>query len=116
MTELRRADLDADPLRQFERWYAAAGTDAVTLATASLDCAPSARTVLLKGADGRSYTFRAIDKDPRSVLPPQLQDTWVRNLVQDQIAASHPAGYVVADSLLDAAGVLHVAQQRMCDV
>ena len=41
-------DLDADPLRQFERWFAAAGDavpvpEAVALATAAPDGRPSAR-------------------------------------------------------------------------
>ena len=36
----------------------------------------------MKGADGRDYTFRAIDKDPTSILPEELQDTWARGLVQ----------------------------------
>ncbi|HEV8255023.1 MAG TPA: hypothetical protein VGQ78_09715 [Vicinamibacteria bacterium] len=61
----------------------------------------------LHGADGRDYTFRSIDKDPGGVLPPDLQDTIAERIVRDQIAASHPAAPVVADRLLEAAGVLH---------
>jgi pyridoxamine 5'-phosphate oxidase len=56
---LRRADLDRDPLRQFERWYGEAGSDAVALATATSQGAPSARMVLLKGADGRGFVFHS---------------------------------------------------------
>jgi hypothetical protein len=61
----------------------------------------------LRGVDGRDYTFRAIDKDPTDVLPPELRDTWARSLVQDQIAASQPAAFLVADELMNAAGILH---------
>lgn len=55
-------DLDADPLRQFERWFEAAGEavavpEAVMLATATPDGRPSARMVLLKGADTRGFVF-----------------------------------------------------------
>ena len=55
-------DLDADPLRQFERWFAAAGDavpvpEAVALATATPDGRPSARMVLLKAADARGFAF-----------------------------------------------------------
>jgi pyridoxamine 5'-phosphate oxidase len=46
-----------DPLEQFRRWFAEAGTEAVALATATRDGAPSARMVLLKGADARGFTF-----------------------------------------------------------
>jgi pyridoxamine 5'-phosphate oxidase len=56
-------DLDPDPLRQFERWFAAAGEagvevpEAMALATATADGRPSARMVLLKQADERGFTF-----------------------------------------------------------
>ena len=57
------ADLDADPLRQFERWFAAAGEagvevpEALALATATADGRPSVRMVLLKQADERGFAF-----------------------------------------------------------
>jgi pyridoxamine 5'-phosphate oxidase len=56
-------ELDRDPLRQFEVWYGearAAGLElpeAMTLATATKDGRPSARTVLLKGVDERGFLF-----------------------------------------------------------
>ena len=61
----------------------------------------------LRGADGRDYTFRGVDKDPTSILPEELRDTWARGLVQDQIAASSPSAFLVVDELMDAAGILH---------
>jgi pyridoxamine 5'-phosphate oxidase len=59
---LRRADLDADPLRQFELWYEQAGQvvefpEAVALATATADGHPSVRMVLAKAFDGRGFKF-----------------------------------------------------------
>jgi pyridoxamine 5'-phosphate oxidase len=55
-----RADLDSDPLRQFERWHEeAGGMDAVALATATEEGAPSVRMVLLKGADERGFVFHS---------------------------------------------------------
>jgi pyridoxamine 5'-phosphate oxidase len=54
---LRRHDLDDDPIRQFNAWFAevvAAGVpqpNAMTLATAPADGRPSARIVLLKEVD-----------------------------------------------------------------
>ena len=61
--ELSEADLDRDPLRQFESWFDAAreagvrAPEAMALATAASDGAPSARMVLLKGADERGFAF-----------------------------------------------------------
>jgi pyridoxamine 5'-phosphate oxidase len=80
---LRRADLDANPLTQFNEWFTQAAArsrwrkigialfklwqailgltptdvNAVTLATVSKDGQPSARAVLLKGADERGFVF-----------------------------------------------------------
>ena len=57
------AAVRADPLEQVLAWLAdaeAAGVDepnAMTLATASRDGRPSARTVLLKGVDERGFAF-----------------------------------------------------------
>jgi hypothetical protein len=59
----------------------------------------------LAGQDGRSYTFRGLDKDPTNILPEELHDTFVEELVRDQMSAQHPAGALVADELSRAAGV-----------
>jgi pyridoxamine 5'-phosphate oxidase len=61
--ELREGDISPDPLAQFGRWFddaREAGVpepEAVALATASADGAPSARMVLLKGFDERGFRF-----------------------------------------------------------
>jgi len=61
--ELRKSAVDSDPLEQFRRWYAEAEEagvkvpQAVALATATADGAPSVRMVLLKGADERGFVF-----------------------------------------------------------
>lgn len=60
---LTESDVDADPIRQFERWFADARSaevlepNAMTLASATRDGRPSARMVLLKGVDARGFVF-----------------------------------------------------------
>src|SRR5690349_14457935 len=60
---LNEADLDADPFRQFQAWFGqalAAGLpepNAMTLATSTPEGRPSARMVLIKGADERGFVF-----------------------------------------------------------
>lgn len=60
---LAEKDLARDPFRQFDTWFQEAEAakivepNAMTLATASRDGRPSARTVLLKGVDGRGFVF-----------------------------------------------------------
>jgi pyridoxamine 5'-phosphate oxidase len=81
--ELRRWDLDPDPLAQFAAWFREAGEaavpvpEAMTLATAAPGGAPSARMVLLKGFDERGFVFftsyrsrkaRELAANPRAAL------------------------------------------------
>jgi pyridoxamine 5'-phosphate oxidase len=60
---LAEADVDADPVVQFGRWFEQAGQadllepHAMTLATATPDGRPSARMVLLRGFDERGFCF-----------------------------------------------------------
>ena len=60
---LAEKDLARDPFRQFDKWFQEAEgakltePNAMTLATSSPDGVPSARTVLLKGVDGRGFVF-----------------------------------------------------------
>jgi pyridoxamine 5'-phosphate oxidase len=60
---LRRADLDPDPIAQFQKWFAQAlgaeivEPNAMTLATVAANGQPSTRIVLLKGVDARGFSF-----------------------------------------------------------
>jgi pyridoxamine 5'-phosphate oxidase len=60
---LAEADVDADPVVQFGRWFVLAEQagllepTAMTLATATPDGRPSARMVLLRGFDERGFCF-----------------------------------------------------------
>jgi pyridoxamine 5'-phosphate oxidase len=80
---LAEKDLAKDPFRQFEKWFQEAEAakipepNAMTLATATRDGRPSARTLLLKGLDGRGFVFfsnyesrkgRELDANARATL------------------------------------------------
>lgn len=79
---LRRADLDPDPLRQFAGWFEDAASsvrvpEAMALATASAEGAPSVRMVLMKGFDEHGFVFhthyssrkgRELAANPRAAL------------------------------------------------
>jgi pyridoxamine 5'-phosphate oxidase len=60
---LRETDADADPLRQFERWFHEARDagllmpETVAVATATPDGRPSVRMVLMKHYDARGFQF-----------------------------------------------------------
>jgi pyridoxamine 5'-phosphate oxidase len=80
---LAEKDLARDPFRQFEKWFQEAEAakiaepNACVLATIGREGRPSARTVLLKGLDGRGFVFysnyesrkgRELDANPRATL------------------------------------------------
>src|SRR5262249_41413728 len=65
------------------------------------------KVLAFTGADGQSYTFRPVIKDPTGLLPEELQPTVARATLVDQMASQHPAGHVVAPGLLAPAGILH---------
>jgi pyridoxamine 5'-phosphate oxidase len=82
---LTKDNVDANPIRQFQKWYdevRAAGVSeqdatSMTLATASKEGPPSARIVLLKGVDQNGFVFytnyqsrkgRELDENPQACL------------------------------------------------
>lgn len=80
---LSEADLDSDPMQQFQRWYEEASRaevsdpNAMALATATRDGRPSVRIVLLRGHDERGFAFftnyasrkaRELEANPRAGL------------------------------------------------
>lgn len=80
---LLEKDLAKNPFRQFEQWFQEAEAakltepNAMTLATTGRDGRPAARTVLLKGCDGRGFVFytnyesrkgRELDARPQAAL------------------------------------------------
>ena len=79
---LRRGDLAPNPLEQFRSWFAEAAAaldvpEAMALATATADGAPSVRMVLLKGFDERGLVFyshytsrkgRELEANPQAAL------------------------------------------------
>ena len=64
-----------------------------------------------RGADGKEYRFRTVDKDPARGMPEKLRNTVVADVVQDQVTSSNPASAAVISPLLDAAGVLHASSR-----
>ena len=59
------------------------------------------------GADGREYVFRPLEKDFTKGLPPDLRETLISDIAQDQVSGYHPASTLVAAALLDATGLHH---------
>ena len=61
----------------------------------------------LKGADGKSYTFRSLVKEQAQNLHESLRGYAIGRIFQDQQASLHPAATSMVPPLAKAAGVLH---------
>jgi pyridoxamine 5'-phosphate oxidase len=128
--ELNEAELDPDPLRQFESWFAAAGEaglrapEAMALATATQDGAPSARMVLLKGVDERGFVFFTsyesrkgdeLEANPRAALlfywEPLGRQVRVEGTVE-RISAEESDAYFASRPLGSRAGAAASRQSR----
>ncbi|MBT8195061.1 MAG: hypothetical protein HKO56_08450, partial [Bacteroidia bacterium] len=59
----------------------------------------------------QQYVFRSIDKIVIKLVPPLMENTFVVDLVQDQISASHPFAAVTIPKLADAANIYHTNPQ-----
>lgn len=108
-TPLDVADVDANPFRQFERWFAEAEglmpeRDAVALATASFDASPSVRMVLLRHHDGTTFGWYTnyesrkadqLEESPRAAIlwycEPLGRQIRIEGLVQKASPASSDA-------------------------
>jgi hypothetical protein len=62
------------------------------------------RGLRLRGADGREYVFRSVDKDPAGALGP-IERLLMGRVRQDQVGALHPAAALVATGLQEAGGI-----------
>src|SRR5438034_11830607 len=83
LQSLHEKDVDAHPIRQFDKWWKEAvqseidEVNAMTLATASADGVPAARIMLLKEFDERGFVFytnyqsfkgKQLEENPRACL------------------------------------------------
>lgn len=65
------------------------------------------KSLRLQDATGREWVLRTVQKDPEKALPENLRETVAKDIVQDQISASHPFGALVVPPLAEALNVLH---------
>lgn len=97
-----------------ELWQTPVAVEVLDLARFAGGLAPtrtggdfSTRALRFRGADGREYVFRSLDKDATQGLHPDLRNTLADRVVQDQVSVALPAGVLVASALQAAAGILH---------
>src|SRR5690606_39219 len=57
--------------------------------------------------DSLTYYFRSVNKDPSGILPPELQETFAVDFLQDQVSSAHPYGGLALSKMSTAAKVYH---------
>ena len=66
------------------------------------------KSLRLKSKDGTIWKFRSINKDPKKVLPEELQESLVADILQDQISTSNPLAPLIVAPILDSLNILQV--------
>ncbi|MEJ2086464.1 MAG: hypothetical protein P8Y44_12435, partial [Acidobacteriota bacterium] len=70
-------------------------------------------SLAMRGADGRSYTFRAVDKDATRMLPEEWHEAAAATIIQDQTSASYPGVFPFVNGFVEAIGLNVVRPQRL---
>ena len=66
------------------------------------------KSLRLEDKDGKEWVLRGIEKTVTDAsLPPDLQGTFVKDIVQDGVSASYPYAALSVPVLAEAAGVIH---------
>ena len=68
-------------------------------------------SLTLVNKEGFTYALRSLDKDPKEVLPKFWRNTFVLNILRDQISAINPYGAFVLPPLAKAAGIPHASPE-----
>lgn len=67
------------------------------------------KTLRFATSDGREILFRSVNKFPvGQAMPEPVQNSYLGDLIQDQVSSLFPAGGLPVPAFLDAAKVLHV--------
>lgn len=66
------------------------------------------KSLRLKGANGKEYVLRSVNKDPSKALPPEFRGTFANDVLQDQISSSHPYAALVVAELAKAARIYYI--------
>jgi hypothetical protein len=61
----------------------------------------------LMDASGNEWTLRSVEKYPEVLLPTGLRNTFVKDIIKDNMSAQHPFSALVVPELADAIGAAH---------
>jgi hypothetical protein len=67
------------------------------------------RSIRLVDSAGREWTLRGVEKYPEVLLPKALRETFVRDVLKDNMSAQHPFAALVVPVLAEAIGAPHAS-------
>jgi hypothetical protein len=67
------------------------------------------RSIRLVDSSGREWTLRGVEKYPEVLLPKGLRETFVRDVLKDNMSAQHPFAALVVPVLAEAIGAPHAS-------
>jgi len=63
------------------------------------------RSLRVEDSSGREWSLRSVEKDPTAAIPPDLRQTFAKDIVKDGVSASYPYGVLSMAPLSEAAGI-----------
>ncbi|MDN3587874.1 hypothetical protein QWY86_14420 [Pedobacter aquatilis] len=64
-------------------------------------------SVRLEDSNGNEWTLRSIEKYPEGLIPEQLRNTFLKDIIKDNMSAQHPFSALVVPELAQAIGAPH---------
>jgi hypothetical protein len=65
------------------------------------------RSLRLKSADGKEYALRSVNKSRKDVIPPDFKNTFVDDIIRDQVSMAHPYGARALPVMMAEAGIYY---------
>jgi hypothetical protein len=69
------------------------------------------KSLRLEDKDGREWTLRSIEKFPDAAIPPDLRQTFAKNIVEQGVSASYPYASLSFDPFAEAAGLPRIRRK-----
>jgi hypothetical protein len=65
------------------------------------------RSLRLKSVDGKEYTLRSVNKSRSDVVPKEFKNTFVDDIVRDQVSMAHPYAALALPVMQEKAGIYY---------
>lgn len=64
-------------------------------------------SIRMRDAENKEYVLRSLDKSLGKTLPPEMQNTFIEDFMDDQVTIAHPYAAITIPDMAEAAGIYH---------